>query len=67
MDFGTFLTRLWPMFWVVLFLGFLLLCWISTVRAALQRGWVEGLVNLVIASIFTAAFLASNAIQVLGR
>jgi hypothetical protein len=67
MEFGTFLARLWPMFWVVLFLGFLLLLWISVIRGALQGGWREGLLNLFVASIFTAAFLASNAIHVLGR
>jgi hypothetical protein len=67
MDFGTFLGRMWTMFWGVLFLGFTVMTWVATIKAVIQDSLPEAIFTLLFATIFTAAFLASNAIQLLGR
>lgn len=67
MEFGTFLDRLWQDIWIVLWLGFTLLLWISAIKSVIKEGVMDALLTLVAASIFTSAFLATNAIQVLGR
>jgi hypothetical protein len=67
MDFGTFLDRLWSMFWIVFWLGFTVLLWVGAVKVVIKEGVLEALLMLFVASIFTAAFLAANAVAVLGR
>lgn len=67
MDFGTFLDRMWMDFWVVLWLGFTVLLWVGAIKSVIKEGVLAAILMLMGASICTTAFLASNAIQVLGR
>jgi glucan phosphoethanolaminetransferase (alkaline phosphatase superfamily) len=67
MELGTFLGRLWFMFWIVFLLGFTVLLWVSAIKRVIQEGVAAALLLLLLASIFTASFLAADAIKVLGR
>lgn len=67
MSFGTFLDRLWTDFWVVLWLGMLLLFWVSAIKCVIKDGVFEAFLILLASSILTSAFLAADAIKILWR
>lgn len=67
MEFSTFVSRFLGQCWIVLWLGFALLLWVSAIKTVIKEGVMEALLMLFGATFVTTAFLAANAIQVLGR
>jgi hypothetical protein len=67
MEFGTFVDRFFSQAWIVIWLGASLLLWVSAIKRVIVENWFAALWPAMGATIFTSAFLAANAIQVLGR
>lgn len=65
MDFGTFLDRMFTHFWIVLWVGFAVMLWVSTVKIVIKEGALEAILMLMLSSIVTTTLLAADALKIL--
>jgi hypothetical protein len=67
MEFGMFVGRFFAQAWIVIWLGASVLLWVSAIKRVIKENWFAALWPTLGASVLTTAFLAANAIQILGR